>query len=149
MNSIRTRRIMVALRAPTGVLDPLFLRGLARLVRLLHLLHGLADLLLGLLQGFLGLFEFLLLERSGGGGSARCLDSAAGEGRGRDDGNEPCHGNSFRCGGACIGYHCSAPRLSQLRRHGPRELPGSPLPPHTPRAPPPPLPLPSHRPTTR
>jgi len=49
------------------------------LLRLLHLLHGLPDLLLGLLQGFLALLELLLLERGGGGRSARSLDPATGQ----------------------------------------------------------------------
>src|SRR5712692_2095995 len=86
---------MIGLRA-SRALDLLFFRGLARLLRLLHLLHGLPDFLLGLLQGLLGLFDFLLLERRGGCRGARGLDAAAGEGRRCDQDNKPCHVISFR-----------------------------------------------------
>src|SRR6266496_4587586 len=60
----------------------LFFGRVAGLLRALpRLLHGLADLLLGLLHGFLALLDFLFLEGGGGGRGAGGFEAAAGESR--------------------------------------------------------------------
>src|SRR6266536_2524534 len=70
----------------------LFFGRVAGLLRALpRLLHGLADLLLGLFHGFLALLDFLFLEGGGGGRGAGGFEAAAGESRGGEKGDDRFH----------------------------------------------------------